>query len=1090
MKRGGIVMRPSAPSKMQGETQTLSQLESNTNKPQTPKEKENTLNTLTSNSPKKSEQAKTNNHVTHPKVGDSKVAVNESIKNHPTIIAQLFNKPNPKIPSQLNANIGKNYKLILALLAQHPNEYSTILNNASYALRQDPNFMLAAIKINSAAIAYADPILKNDEVFLAKIFELIAHTEENLLNVVASCPLIFKPSLLEKAYAPFMQAPRFNLSAWQRNKEIVRHNPSLLKDKEFLLQIVKQNVDILQQVESSILENSDFMLEVIKKNNYAIQYLPAQLYKIIIPKLTEKEKNLTITTILKKDSNQAKTVLPLIAKNKHASIIESAFMHHGCVSLLEHIDDDSKNNKALFKKLIEINGAAYFFASKAMQRDKEILDAFAKSKKSNNIRIAFTAHGATKNFLLNNKDQAWLNEEFWQYIDIVQDEVIQKLQYYISLLKQDIQKITDKTQQNRLQDSIAQMEKLQSNIEGLCFGLATMRSIKGEKFVRQLQAFLLLNIENLQALDDDSDWKQLKSTPYFTDALKEFSMMDQKKQFMDAFISAMLIHQFNTDLTPTAILQAINHDNQLDFLHDIEILEPSTTTQGKAKVLVPNPKNITSIFGNFSADDLSQLFDENWMETTQKKLFLILNQSHAATADYTSTQKNSQKCWKCYEPNLHKEMQFFDKKELISSIISEFGNQQPKQNRRPLELIYINFIEKNQLTSNIVNSEADKALEEIRGKYLTMLMQPNAFLKLYNDSYSLALFLEKLTPNALQIMSTEKIDTIKSMLINATAQNPNNNSERDAILNNFLTAIDIKLLSLSNSITTKDPIYIAIVNLLKNDGSQSYKLILKIASENTALLNTLLNDPTSSVTETHLAAAALLEFWREENKKYNTFDTTIDDISKKNPTIAALLNSIEKQIREKGNYQEYAREVLAVLNKKWPSLPDELEEFAKTHPVPHLASYLLRALKQRKQLTQELQSLEKNNWEPILPPHPITSNTHKKRTNNTSNGRENNNNKYRKYKYVSNKKIKMTPQQTQPQAPSLFKTSPYNLKQENPPPIKTKKRKQEHLGNTEELNTKTPTIFVEPQQKNPKTNTDGDHIDKKLKVTTITPPEK
>ncbi|MBQ8749816.1 MAG: DUF4116 domain-containing protein [Clostridia bacterium] len=146
-------------------------------------------------------------------------------------------------------------KVALSMVEKIYDFYDSQFNMLSERIKNDKNFTLKAIKENPNYYSYINESLKND------------------LDV-ASLLVLQYPDKFNALPASFKEDRNFVFKLASQNLKILSYNPNLLKDKDFMLELIKENPKAIEYLNILLRHNKDFMQKVIKINPDAKQLLP------------------------------------------------------------------------------------------------------------------------------------------------------------------------------------------------------------------------------------------------------------------------------------------------------------------------------------------------------------------------------------------------------------------------------------------------------------------------------------------------------------------------------------------------------------------------------------------------------------------------------------------------------------------------------------------------------------------------------------------------------------------------------------------------------------------------------------------------
>ena len=136
-------------------------------------------------------------------------------------------------------------------------------DNLQYVNPEIPNYkniVLAAVKQDGFLLEHASDDLKNNKEIVLEAVEKNTHALYSCLDTAIVLKVLKRLEVLAQS-EPY------------QDPEVLRYlHPDLLKNKEFVLQIVKKNVYAFIYVNTELTEDKDLILEALKYNSFAIVY--------------------------------------------------------------------------------------------------------------------------------------------------------------------------------------------------------------------------------------------------------------------------------------------------------------------------------------------------------------------------------------------------------------------------------------------------------------------------------------------------------------------------------------------------------------------------------------------------------------------------------------------------------------------------------------------------------------------------------------------------------------------------------------------------------------------------------------------------
>ncbi|EFC46815.1 predicted protein [Naegleria gruberi] len=158
------------------------------------------------------------------------------------------------------------------------------LEYASEELQADKEIVLAAVSNDGSAIVYADPDLQNDW----EVLSMTTSTHTNAIEYIMEREDdIKKATLLSRENVPLILEKMKDfgnvdrnmlLNALKKNSALFQQIPEELKsDREFILETVKGNGFVLQHVSDTFKDDLEIVTEAVKDNSYSIEYASNRL---------------------------------------------------------------------------------------------------------------------------------------------------------------------------------------------------------------------------------------------------------------------------------------------------------------------------------------------------------------------------------------------------------------------------------------------------------------------------------------------------------------------------------------------------------------------------------------------------------------------------------------------------------------------------------------------------------------------------------------------------------------------------------------------------------------------------------------------
>jgi hypothetical protein len=178
-------------------------------------------------------------------------------------------------------------KLPLSLRGTHPRDNGLALQFASSALKNNKEYVLAAIENNAFALEFASSELRRDkEVLIATIqsnflaFHFIPEALKRdpafLLSLVSNKKI--NPNILELFSDDFRQRREFILAALQRDGYRFKFLPDeLKKDAAFFVAALKDDYYIFQAIPESCKFDKKLIIGAVERNGNRFKFLPDEL---------------------------------------------------------------------------------------------------------------------------------------------------------------------------------------------------------------------------------------------------------------------------------------------------------------------------------------------------------------------------------------------------------------------------------------------------------------------------------------------------------------------------------------------------------------------------------------------------------------------------------------------------------------------------------------------------------------------------------------------------------------------------------------------------------------------------------------------
>jgi hypothetical protein len=180
----------------------------------------------------------------------------------------------------------------IVLVAVKHSQYGHPLEYADEKLRKDKKFISELVRLNPSVIVYIHDSLTKDKKFLLDLlkidsFFLLFHVE------------------IDKRFNYLLKDKEFMLKIIKHNIDALGYaDNTLRKDKNFLLEVLKQNRDAIMHFDNSLVADKKFVLSAVKQGSDILPYCTQACYEneeinLAAQKITKKE----IATLSKKKTD-------------------------------------------------------------------------------------------------------------------------------------------------------------------------------------------------------------------------------------------------------------------------------------------------------------------------------------------------------------------------------------------------------------------------------------------------------------------------------------------------------------------------------------------------------------------------------------------------------------------------------------------------------------------------------------------------------------------------------------------------------------------------------------------------------------------
>jgi len=284
-----------------------------------------------------------------------------------------FNRDDKINNNSDNLNIAKyrkeKYKKEKEYIKKEWRKHIGILNFASEQLKNDKNFMLSIIELNSCGLKYCSRELQLNKSFVLdaiRIHEDAVWSSEDLsyrnAKYLYDHP---SPSILLFIDKSLREDEDILLTYLYRNRnDYTVLTENLWKNKDLIKKIIKMIPDYkLDQMDNSLKDDREFMHELIEISGETFKYVGDSL---------KKDEELAYLALEK--TNYA--LFDYLIKNFDESIIKDKEIVEKALSYDEYyfnlIDDSLKKDKELVKNLLTTKPSLYYKLDETLKRDKEV----------------------------------------------------------------------------------------------------------------------------------------------------------------------------------------------------------------------------------------------------------------------------------------------------------------------------------------------------------------------------------------------------------------------------------------------------------------------------------------------------------------------------------------------------------------------------------------------------------------------------------------------------------------------------------------------------------------------------------------------